>query len=540
MTTTDSQEQLELALALCAAGIWSGEAGALEWDEPVREMLGLAPGRTSGSLDELLAHVHPDDVERVRTTLGRAPSDGSDAIVAFRALAADGGARYLSAITRVRERDAERPARQVGVLVDRTAERRAREDHDLVLGSISSILIEMDAERRVTTFNAHAEAAFGIAAADLLGTRLEAGSLPLEWEPLERAIRTCLESCESVRVDEVDFARPDGTKGFIGLSLSPLAPAGGPSRGCLILARDITHYKSIEIELQRARKLESIGQLAAGVAHEINTPTQFISDNTLFLRDSFGDLADVFSTCLELAAAKRGGETSPERLDELIAKLLAVTEATDIAYLREEIPNAIRESLGGLERVTRIVQAIKEFSHPGSSEKEPIDLNQALRSTLTVAGNEWKYVAEVELDLDPDLPLVSCLPGEISQVFLNVVVNAAQAIQEARQAKGSAAKGAIRIATRRVGGSVEVRISDTGTGIPKSVLGRIFDPFFTTKEVGRGTGQGLAISHAVIVDKHGGSISAENNVGAGTTFVVTLPIEPACSATQKPFEEMIR
>jgi signal transduction histidine kinase len=190
--------------------------------------------------------------------------------------------------------------------------------------------------------------------------------------------------------------------------------------------------------------------------------------------------------------------------------------------LKEEIPKALSQALSGVQRVARIVQAMKDFSHPGTESKTPIDLNRAIESTLTVCRNEWKYVAELETDLDASLPAVSCLPGEFNQVILNIVVNAAHAIAD--QAKDGE-KGVIRVTTRRVNDRVEIRISDTGTGIPESARGRVFDPFFTTKEVGKGTGQGLAIARSVVVDKHQGEIFFETEMGKGTTFIIRLPIE---------------
>ena len=172
---------------------------------------------------------------------------------------------------------------------------------------------------------------------------------------------------------------------------------------------------------------------------------------------------------------------------------------------------------------------MKEFSHPGCSEKEQVNINRAIESTATVARNEWKYVADVEFDLDPDLPAVPCLLGDFNQVVLNLIVNAAHAIADEISDDGEE-RGKITVTTRSVGDCVEIRIKDTGTGIPEDIQKRIFDPFFTTKEVGKGTGQGLAIAHSVITDGHGGSIHCESVVGEGTTFVISLPISEPSSA----------
>jgi signal transduction histidine kinase len=208
--------------------------------------------------------------------------------------------------------------------------------------------------------------------------------------------------------------------------------------------------------------------------------------------------------------------------DDLKREMAAVAEEADLEYLREEIPKAIQQSLEGVERVSKIVGAMKEFSHPGTTEKVAIDINRSIESTITVARNEWKYVAELVTDFDLSMQLIPCLPGEFNQVILNMIINAAHAIA-AIEDNQSGKKGTITVSTRDQGKYAEIRISDTGTGIPESIRPRIFDPFFTTKEVGKGTGQGLAIAHSVIVDKHGGTIRFESEMGKGTTFVITLP-----------------
>jgi signal transduction histidine kinase len=203
-------------------------------------------------------------------------------------------------------------------------------------------------------------------------------------------------------------------------------------------------------------------------------------------------------------------------------------EQLDVEYLMEEVPKAIQQSLDGIERVAGIVQAMKEFSHPGTEEKTAIDLNRAIQSTITVARNEWKYVAEVVTEFDSCLPMARCLPGEFNQVILNLIINAAQAIAETAQ-EGDAARGTITISTRRDGEWAEIRIGDTGTGIPEAIRSRVFDPFFTTKEVGKGTGQGLAIAHSIVVDKHQGTITFDTETGKGTTFIIRLPLHPEYS-----------
>jgi PAS domain S-box-containing protein len=297
--------------------------------------------------------------------------------------------------------------------------------------------------------------------------------------------------------------------------------------GSIHIARDITarkeaekEQKKLQSQLLHAQKLESVGQLAAGIAHEINTPTQYVGTNIDFLDEAFHDVSRLVDHLQTLLKAEEAGSLSPQHFQDARQAL----EDADWEYLATELPAAINQSRDGIKRVTSIVRAMKEFSHPGSKEKVAINLNTIIQTTITVATNEWKYVAEIKTDLDPDLPEVPCLSDEMGQVILNMVVNAAHAISDTLGANPEGKKGVITLSTRHDEGGVELRISDTGAGIPEAIRGRVFDPFFTTKKVGKGTGQGLAIVHDVITGKHQGTISLESEVGVGTTFIILLPI----------------
>lgn len=296
----------------------------------------------------------------------------------------------------------------------------------------------------------------------------------------------------------------------------------------LTIVRDISERKLLEEQLHRAQKLESIGQLAAGIAHEINTPTQYVGDNTRFLKDSFDDLADVLSKNAKLLeACREQGFKS-----EFVTQLEEAIEFADTDYLMEEIPKAIGQALVGVDRIGKIVQSMKDFAHPGSADKQATDLNRAIESTITVASNEWKYIAEMVTDFDRSLPAVPCLIGEFNQVILNMIVNAAHAIADV-VGDGNGGKGIITIATKLKDDWAEISISDSGTGIKEEVRKKIFDPFFTTKEVGKGTGQGLAISHSVITEKHKGKIVVESELGKGTKFIISLPLKEEIKPDQE-------
>ena len=283
--------------------------------------------------------------------------------------------------------------------------------------------------------------------------------------------------------------------------------------------RDISRQKQMEMELTQALKLEAVGRLAAGIAHEINTPTQYVGDNIEFMQSACEALVEFLQTLSRIVEAGQKGEVPRE----LMAEAAGLIEHAQLDFLLDEIPKALEQSLEGVSRIATIVQAMKEFSHPGVAEKTPVDLNQCIRSTATVSRNEWKYVADLEFDLDETLPQVMCLPGDFNQTILNIIVNAAHAIEDV-QGGGESEKGKIVIGTRQDGEWAEIRIADTGGGIPEAIRERIFDPFFTTKEVGRGTGQGLAIARNVIADKHGGTIKMESEPGEGTVFIIRLPV----------------
>ncbi|WP_051434730.1 PAS domain S-box protein [Desulfonatronum lacustre] len=327
----------------------------------------------------------------------------------------------------------------------------------------------------------------------------------------------CLHIDHTFLGKEATLTLPDKT--LLPISLNRLRVLKGGQEYMAIIIFDISERKALERQLALAQKLESIGQLAAGIAHEINTPIQYVSTNIDFFQTSFEKLR----VLLEKYNALYRAAGEDRDTGSLVLDVAAALKTAKLDFLLREIPQAIDDSLDGVRRVTTIVQAIKKFSHPDIGEMTPLEINEAIKNTVAVARNEWKYDSEVRTDLAGDLPLIHCVPGEFNQAVLNVLVNAAHANSAAVKARGG--KGIISISTARSGDFVEIRISDTGTGIPPEHRNRIFDPFFTTKEVGKGTGQGLVITHA-IMDKHGGTIDFETEMDKGTTFILRFPVDP--------------
>ena len=283
---------------------------------------------------------------------------------------------------------------------------------------------------------------------------------------------------------------------------------------------DITERCQREILDIHSQKMEAVGQLAAGIAHEINTPVQFIGDNITFIQSAFDDLLSLSAI---LNAFKNDDLLSPVVAKDILSRIREREKKIDLDFLRKEIPQAIEQSMAGLQRVSRIVQVMREISHPGGDKKIDLDINKAIESTIILTKNEWKYSAELITKLAADLPIVQGYPADFSQVILNLIVNATQALQE-KVGKNGAAGEHIEISTRQDGNEVEICIRDTGLGITQEIQSRIFDPFFTTKAIGKGTGQGLAIAQNIIVKKHGGRIFFETKSGEGTSFYIRLPL----------------
>ena len=397
-----------------------------------------------------------------------------------------------------------------------------------ILDTAAEGIITISQTGIVESYNPAAEKIFGYPAAEVVGQNISLLMPSPHREQHDDYLRRYLSAGQSKIIGmerEVMGRRKDGTNFPIEVSISELRL--GERYIFTGIVRDVTRRKELEQRLALSQKMESVGQLAAGIAHELNTPIQYVNDNSHFLLTAVDDIESLLRAYEQLERTCREGRDPASHL----ACLQELKANEDVAFAREEMTKAVEHTLEGSQRVARIVQAMRDFSHPGTREKQLVDLNRAIQSTVVVSRNEWKYVAELVLELDPNLPFVPCLSNEFNQTLLNLIVNAAHAIAD-KNPQQATEKGRITISTRVVEGHVEVRVSDTGTGIAPEVRCRVFDPFFTTKPVGQGTGQGLAIVYSSIVEKHQGSIDCETELGHGSTFIIRLPLnEPPGDAS---------
>ena len=406
------------------------------------------------------------------------------------------------------------------VLVGRDVSRRRRaelalrasqERFNRILETSNDGVWIVDAGGRTEFVNARAAELFGLQLEEMLGRHFLDLLPPSLLDNGREAAEEISRGASARR--ELTVPRPDGTVARVVFSRTPLCDQAGQVAGAIALFVDVTEQRRVEEELHQANRLEAVGRLAAGIAHEINTPIQYIGDNTTFIKEAFSAVGAYVARARGLL----GGLSAPA-----LAELDRTAGELDLDYLLDRAPGTLERTLEGVERVATIVRAMKEFAHQDQPEMVPADLNRALLATLEVARNEYKYVAEVRTALG-DLPLVTCHPGDLNQVFLNLIVNAAHAVADAGRGPGTG--GVIEISTAVDGTEAVITVSDTGTGIPEPIRQKIFEPFFTTKEVGRGSGQGLAIAQSVVA-KHGGQLQFTSEMGKGTTFRVRLPLTP--------------
>ena len=397
------------------------------------------------------------------------------------------------------------------------------ENAEALIRSIKSALVCLDENRIIKRWNTVATELFGLSAADVEGKDLL--ELPIDWVERDTAKTLFTQHQSDGQSHEISFTDNIGQTRTLDVRICSIVD-DSTSTSRLILANDITNQKSLQNQLDQAQRLEAVGQLAAGVAHEINTPMQYIGDNVRYVNKTLSKMQDLF----DMVQAALDESVTDETLLETRKNLQEDFKLRKVKSNLRQIPEALTDSIAGVENVSRIVAAMKEFSHPGGSDKSRVDLKHILESTITVARNEWKYVADIETEFDEELPAILAFPSELNQAFLNVVVNASHAISD-RVESGDYFKGKITISTRRDRDNALVIIKDTGGGVPNELREKIFEPFFTTKKVGKGTGQGLAIAHNVIVNKHEGRLYLDVEEGVGSTFTFELPIQELFSET---------
>ena len=424
--------------------------------------------------------------------------------------------------------------------------RRSKDFAETVLNSMSESIAIIDiADLTIVGANkVFVEAANASSAEELLGLtcygvthgRTEQCCPPDDVCPLLE-----LESGAAVATVEHVHYEGSGEARHAEVSVSPIRDEQGAVTRVVHVSRDITERKRAEVELRdysarletalqelghaqtqllQGQKLEAIGGLAAGIAHEINTPIQYVADNTRFLQDAFGDLLTLQERFDELI-----DQNAAQLSDATRAQYRSARDEADLEYLAEEVPTAIEQAIDGVQRVAEIVRALKDFSHPGGDTKTPLDLNQLVANTIAVCKNEWKYVAELDTDYADELPLVPALSGPMGQALLILIVNAAQAIGD--NLDDEAGLGRITVSTSTDHETATIAVADTGGGIPDEIKEKIFEHFFTTKDVGKGSGQGLAIARSIVVEQHGGDIDFVSTLGEGTTFRIRIPLESA-------------
>ena len=403
--------------------------------------------------------------------------------------------------------------------------RRTESDRGLLITAVeqadASIVIT-DAEGRILYVNPAFERVSGYSRRDALGKnprllkggRHDAAFYRGMWDTLTSGM---------VWTGTLINKRKNGTLVHESCTISPISNSAGEIVRYVAVKRDLSKELALETQLRQSQMLEAVGRLAAGVAHEINTPSQYISDNLNFLSESLDKLIPLADHALHALIQSDAGVLSEELRQGILQNAMDI----DLDYLLEEVPVALRQSMEGLERVTGIVRAMKDFSHPGSQNRSSASLNRMIQSTVMVSRGEWKHVAELVLDLDESLPEMPLLVAELNQALLNLIINAAHAIAGTGAGSDGQALGRIILRTRRLGNAAFIEVEDTGGGIPEEVQPHIFEPFFTTKDVGKGTGQGLAVTRSVVVDKHGGLIAFESWPGRGTCFRITLPLDAA-------------
>jgi two-component system, NtrC family, sensor kinase len=464
--------------------------------------------------------IHPEDRQRVLEAAEKARLTGRGERLDYRIRHKDGTWRVLESVATAIPNEEGHTERLVTVNRDVTERKSAEETNnrsDQLFRSIAEnsadLIAVVDNTGHRIYNNPTYERLLGYTQEELKRTNSFQQIHPDDRAMVARAAQQALETGIG-QIVEYRMQRKDGTYVTLESHGSVIRDSRGEIEASVISARDISHRRMA----MQTEKLSAIGNLAAGIAHEINTPVQYVSDNIAFLSDVWNQLDAAMAFCLTPAHASI---PSDSRLS------VAVTSAAppeDWDWLRQEVPKAIAQSIEGIRRMSKILGAMRRFSHTGGGEREQVDLNEALDATLTIAQNQIKHIADVQTDYQPNLPPIECYADEMNQVFLNLIVNATHAICAASK-KQARERGKLTIRTRQIDNDVQIEIRDNGTGIPLPVCDRVFDPFFTTKQAGEGTGQGLTICHNIVVQKHHGNIWFDTEVDRGTTFFIRIPIQ---------------
>lgn len=392
---------------------------------------------------------------------------------------------------------------------------------ETILESIGDGVISTDLEGNIIFANKSAKTILAMNEYELIGAKIKEVFQNIIENHESKAINyfdiQLDENFKTIENKQVIINTKDNKRKILNIKSSVIKNKSGYTQGIVFVLNDKTEIINIETQLALSQKMESIGQLAAGIAHEINTPLQYVGDNVKFLDNAFYSLTDFLKTMKNLI--------SKTDMKEIQEEILKIEKELDLDYLLDEIPNAFEQTHVGIQRVSQIILAMRDFAHPSIKAKSYYDINHGIDVTANICRNKWKYIADLKLELDPNLPPVFCNLDEINQVVLNMILNSIDAIEE-KISNVKDEKGLIKISTKQINDEVEITISDTGIGIQKENLKRIFDPFFTTKQVGKGTGQGLSICYNIIVKKHNGKIFVNSTYGEGTTFTIRLPINP--------------
>jgi two-component system NtrC family sensor kinase len=467
--------------------------------------------------------IHPEDRQRVLEAAEQTRLTGRGERQEYRIRHKDGTWRILESVATAIPNEEGQIERLVIVNRDITERERAEETKhrsDQLFRSIAEnsadLIAVVDQSGHRIYNNPAYERLLGYTPEELKGTvsfqQIHPDDRPLVTRAAQQALKTGVG-----QIVEYRMQRKDGTYVTLESHGSFIRDSHGEIEASVISARDISHRR---MALQ-TEKLSAIGQLAAGIAHEINTPVQYVSDNIAFLSDTWNQLDAAMAFCLTPAHVSATSDSDSS------AAVTSTGPPEDWDWLRQQVPKAIAQSLEGIRRMSKILAAMRRFSHTGGGEREQVDLNEALDATLTIAQNQIKHIADVQTDFQPNLPRLECYADEMNQVFLNLIVNATHAIREA-STKQARERGKLTIRTRQIDNDVQIEIQDNGTGIPLSVCTRVFDPFFTTKQVGEGTGQGLTICHDIVVQKHHGNIWFDTELDRGTTFFIRIPIQFDC------------